>query len=56
MRLAVRITFAGLLAYALIGWTWIDPAAGFIIAAFALREAKKPGKRTHLRRLTLNPD
>jgi hypothetical protein len=29
-------TFAGLLGYALVGWTWIDPVAGFVIAAFAI--------------------
>jgi divalent metal cation (Fe/Co/Zn/Cd) transporter len=31
-------TFAGLLAYAVAGWTWLDPVAGFVIAAFAVRE------------------
>lgn len=34
-------TFAGLAGYALAGWTWIDPAAGFVIAAFALHEGKE---------------
>lgn len=34
-------TFAGLLGYALAGWTWIDPAAGFVIAAFALKEGRE---------------
>jgi divalent metal cation (Fe/Co/Zn/Cd) transporter len=34
-------TLAGLVAYATIGWTWIDPAAGFVIAAFALKEGKE---------------
>jgi divalent metal cation (Fe/Co/Zn/Cd) transporter len=34
-------TFAGLMAYALAGWTWIDPVAGFIIAAFAVMEGKE---------------
>jgi divalent metal cation (Fe/Co/Zn/Cd) transporter len=34
-------TFAGLLGYALLGWTWIDPVAGFVIAAFALIEGKE---------------
>jgi divalent metal cation (Fe/Co/Zn/Cd) transporter len=31
-------TLAGLIGYALAGWGWIDPAAGFVIAAFALKE------------------
>jgi hypothetical protein len=35
-------TFAGLLAFALVGWTWIDPA-GFVIAAFA-REGRQHGR------------
>jgi len=34
-------TFLGLLAFALVGWTWIDPVAGFVIAAFALKEGKE---------------
>jgi divalent metal cation (Fe/Co/Zn/Cd) transporter len=34
-------TFAGLAGYALAGWTWIDPVAGFVIAAFALHEGKE---------------
>jgi divalent metal cation (Fe/Co/Zn/Cd) transporter len=34
-------TFAGLLGYALFGWTWIDPAAGFVIALFALNEGRE---------------
>ncbi len=34
-------TFAGLLGYAVAGWTWIDPVAGFVIAAFALAEGKE---------------
>lgn len=34
-------TFAGLVGYALLGWTWIDPCAGFVIAAFALIEGKE---------------
>jgi divalent metal cation (Fe/Co/Zn/Cd) transporter len=34
-------TFAGLLGFALVGWTWIDPVAGFVIAAFALMEGKE---------------
>jgi divalent metal cation (Fe/Co/Zn/Cd) transporter len=31
-------TLAGLLAYDLAGWWWADPAAGFVIVYFALRE------------------
>jgi divalent metal cation (Fe/Co/Zn/Cd) transporter len=34
-------TFAGLLGYALLGWTWLEPAAGFVIAAFALKEGRE---------------
>ncbi|CRK55293.1 putative integral membrane protein [Alloactinosynnema sp. L-07] len=34
-------TFVGLLAYALVGWTWIDPVAGFVIAAFAIKEGRE---------------
>jgi divalent metal cation (Fe/Co/Zn/Cd) transporter len=34
-------TLAGLAAYAAIGWSWIDPAAGFVIAAFALKEGRE---------------
>lgn len=34
-------TFAGLLAYAVAGWTWLDPLAGFVIAAFAVVEGRE---------------
>ncbi|MGE5763750.1 MAG: cation transporter [Mycobacterium leprae] len=34
-------TFAGLLSYALLGWTWLDAAAGFIIALFAINEGRE---------------
>jgi divalent metal cation (Fe/Co/Zn/Cd) transporter len=34
-------TFAGLLAYAAFGATWIDAAAGFVIAWFAVREGRE---------------
>lgn len=34
-------TCAGLVGYALLGWTWIDPCAGFVIAVFALIEGKE---------------
>lgn len=34
-------TFAGLLAYALVGWTWLDLAAGLVIAAFAVKAGRE---------------
>jgi divalent metal cation (Fe/Co/Zn/Cd) transporter len=34
-------TFAGLLGYAVVGWTWIDPVAGFVIAGFAVWEGRE---------------
>lgn len=34
-------TFTGLVTYALVGWTWLDPVAGFFIAIFALIEGKE---------------
>lgn len=34
-------TCAGLVGYATLGWTWIDPVAGFVIAGFALKEGKE---------------
>ncbi|MGQ0774345.1 MAG: cation diffusion facilitator family transporter [Pseudonocardiales bacterium] len=34
-------TFAGLLAYAGFGWIWLDPVAGFVIAAFAVKEGRE---------------
>lgn len=34
-------TFVGLLAFAAFGWTWLDPVAGFVIAAFAIMEGKE---------------
>jgi hypothetical protein len=34
-------TFAGLVAYAIWGWTWIDPVAGFIVALFAINEGRE---------------
>jgi divalent metal cation (Fe/Co/Zn/Cd) transporter len=34
-------TFVGPLTYALVGWTWLDPAAGFVIAAVALQEGRE---------------
>jgi divalent metal cation (Fe/Co/Zn/Cd) transporter len=34
-------TFAGLLGFAVLGWTWLDPVAGFVIAAFAIKEGRE---------------
>jgi divalent metal cation (Fe/Co/Zn/Cd) transporter len=34
-------TFAGLLAFAVFGWTWLDPVAGFVIAVFAVKEGRE---------------
>lgn len=34
-------TFAGLLAYATLGWTWTDAVAGFVIAACAVMDGKQ---------------
>lgn len=34
-------TFAGLAGYAVAGWTWLDPIAGFVIAVFALMEGRE---------------
>lgn len=34
-------TFVGLVAYALLGWTWLDAAAGLFIALFALNEGRR---------------
>lgn len=34
-------TFAGLAAHALFGWGWLDPVAGFAIAAFAIKEGRE---------------
>ncbi|MGH2720061.1 MAG: cation diffusion facilitator family transporter [Actinomycetota bacterium] len=34
-------TFAGLVAYSLVGWTWIDPVAGFAIAVFAVAQGRE---------------
>ena len=36
--LLAAATLGGLLAYGLAGWWWADPAAGFFIVSFALRE------------------
>jgi divalent metal cation (Fe/Co/Zn/Cd) transporter len=34
-------TLVGLGLYALVGWTWLDPVAGFVIAAFAVHEGRE---------------
>ena len=34
-------TFTGLAAFSLAGWTWLDPAAGFVIAGFAVAEGRE---------------
>lgn len=34
-------TFAGLLAFTLFGWTWLDAVAGFVIAGFAVMEGRE---------------
>lgn len=34
-------TFAGLLGFALLGWTWLDPVAGFVVAGFAVTEGRE---------------
>lgn len=34
-------TFAGLVAFAWLGWSWLDPVAGFVIAGFAVVEGRE---------------
>jgi divalent metal cation (Fe/Co/Zn/Cd) transporter len=34
-------TFVALLAYLFLGWTWLDPVAGFVIAVFAVMEGRE---------------
>ncbi|WP_410641605.1 cation transporter [Amycolatopsis sp. lyj-346] len=34
-------TFLGLVAYAVLGWTWLDAAAGLVIALFAVHEGRR---------------
>ena len=34
-------TLVGLGLYAVVGWTWLDPVAGFVIAAFAVHEGRE---------------
>ena len=33
-------TFTGLAAFGLLGWTWLDAVAGFVIAGFAILEGR----------------
>jgi len=40
-------TFIGLVAYAALGWTWIDPVAGFVIALFALNGGREAWSGEH---------
>lgn len=40
-------TFLGLLAYALLGWTWLDAVAGFVIAIFAIKEGREAWSGEH---------
>lgn len=34
-------TFVALLVYLFVGWTWLDPVAGFVIAIFAVMEGRE---------------
>lgn len=34
-------TFVGLAAFSAFGWTWLDSVAGFVIAAFAIKEGRE---------------
>jgi divalent metal cation (Fe/Co/Zn/Cd) transporter len=34
-------TFIALLIYLFVGWTWLDPVAGFVIAVFAVIEGRE---------------
>lgn len=34
-------TFIALLAYVFVGWAWLDPVAGFLIAIFAVKEGRE---------------
>lgn len=43
-RLCVALsvtTFIGLVAYSLLGWTWLDAVAGLFIALFAINEGRR---------------
>jgi divalent metal cation (Fe/Co/Zn/Cd) transporter len=37
-------TFAGLVAFAVLGWTWIDAVAGFVIRALRSPRAGRRGR------------
>jgi len=41
VTVGVHLRFAGLAAYSVLGWTWLDSAAGFVIAYFAIREGRE---------------
>lgn len=34
-------TLTSLVLFAIVGWTWLDPVAGFVIAYFAIREGRE---------------
>ena len=40
-------TLTGLVAFHLWGWTWVDPAAGFVIAGFAVMEGREAWEGEH---------
>jgi hypothetical protein len=40
-------TLAGLVVFHLWGWTWVDPAAGFVIAGFAVLEGREAWEGEH---------
>jgi divalent metal cation (Fe/Co/Zn/Cd) transporter len=40
-------TFLGLALYAILGWTWLDAVAGFVIAAFAIMEGREAWQGEH---------
>lgn len=41
MRVAQRVDVRRAVAYAVVGWTWIDSAGGFAIAIFAVKEGRE---------------
>jgi divalent metal cation (Fe/Co/Zn/Cd) transporter len=40
-------TFLSLLLFLLLGWTWLDPVAGFVIAVFAVLEGREAWAGEH---------
>jgi divalent metal cation (Fe/Co/Zn/Cd) transporter len=40
-------TFIGLALYAVLGWTWLDAVAGFVIAGFAIMEGREAWQGDH---------